>query len=56
MKKYEASHFCKMFPNTGKIKHLTEKVTAVASFTHIWIVVDTLFTELQRSTTLKVSH
>ena len=60
-KKYEAKHFLKMFPDRGQsfngLKHLTEKVTAVASLTHVWAVVDhTVPTPLQRSTKLKISH
>jgi len=38
-------------------KHLTEKVTAVASLTRVWVVVNhTMSTPLQRSTKLKISH
>ena len=38
-------------------KHLTEKVTAVASLTRVRVVVDhTMPTPLQRSTKLKISH
>jgi len=60
-KKYEANHFLKMFPDTGYsfnvLKHLTEKVTAVASLTRVRVVVDhTMATPLQRSTKLKISH
>ena len=39
------------------LKHLTEKVTAVASLTHARVVVDhTMLTPLRRSTKLKISH
>jgi len=50
-----------MFPDRGQsvsgLKHLTEKVTAVASLTRVRVVVDhTIPTLLQRSTKLKISH
>jgi len=59
--KYEANHFLKMFPDRGwsfnGLKHLTEKVTAVASLSLVRVVVDhTLPTPLQRSSKLKISH
>jgi len=39
------------------LKHLTEKVRAVASLTRVRVVVDhTMPTPLQRSTKLKTSH
>jgi len=39
------------------LKHLTEKVTAVASLTRVRVVVDhTMPTTLQRSIKLKTSH
>jgi len=61
MKKYEANHFLKIFPDTGYsfngLKHLTEKVTAVASLTRVRDVVDhTMLTLLQRSKKLEISH
>jgi len=38
-------------------KHLTEKVTAVASLTRVRVMIDhTMPTALQRSTKLKISH
>jgi len=59
-KKYEANHFLKMFADRwwsfNGLKHLAEKVTAVAS-TRVLVVVDhTMPTPLQRSTELKISH
>jgi len=50
-----------MFPDIGYsfngLKHLPEKVTAVASLTRVPVVVDdTMPTPLQRSTKLKISH
>jgi len=50
-----------MFPDRGLsfngLKHLTEKVTAVALLTRVWVVVDhTMPTPLHRSTKLKISH
>jgi len=50
-----------MFPDRGLsfngLKHLTEKVTAVASLTRVRVVVDhTMPAPLQRSTKLKISH
>jgi len=39
------------------LKHLTEKVAAVASLIRVWVAVDhTVPTPLQRSTMLKISH
>ena len=39
------------------LKHLMEKVIAVASLTRVWVVVDhTMPTPLQRSTELKTLH
>ena len=60
-KKYETNHFLKMFPDRrlsfNGLKHLTEKVIAVASLTRVWVVVDhTMPTPLQRSTKLKISQ
>ena len=51
----------KIFPDTGYsfngLKHLTEKVTAVASLTRVRDVVDhTMLTLLQRSKKLEISH
>jgi len=50
-----------MFPDGGQsfngLKHLMEKVTAVATLTRVRFVVDhTMLTLLQRSTKLKISH
>jgi len=50
-----------MFPDKGYsfngFKHLTEKVTAVASLSRVRVVIDhTMPTPLQRSTELKISH
>ena len=40
-KKYEANHFLKMFSDREQsfngLEHLTEKVTAVASLTRVWL-------------------
>jgi len=45
-----------MFSDRG-LKHLTEKVTAVASLTRVRVVVNhTMPAPLQRSTKLKISH
>ena len=61
-KKYdEANHFLKMFPDRGKsfngLKHLTEKVTAVASLTCVRVMVDhPMPIPLQRSIKLKISQ
>jgi len=41
----------------NKLKHLTEKVTVVASLTRVQVVVDhRMPTPLQRSTKLKIVH
>jgi len=44
--------FLRCFLNAGQsfggLKHLTEKMTAMASLTHIWVIVDhTLVTKLK---------
>jgi len=61
VKTYEANHFLEMFPDRGlsfnELKHLTEKLTAVASLTRVRVVIDhTMPTPLRRSTKLKISH
>jgi len=61
-KKYEANHYFSEDVSWQRIefsglKHLTEKVTAVASLTRVRVVVDhTMPIPLQRSTKLKISH
>jgi len=50
-----------MFPDRGwsfnGLKHLTDKVTAVASLTQVQVVVNhTMPTPLQRSKKLNISH
>jgi len=48
---------CFLEDSFNVLKHLKEKVTAAASFTHVWVVVNhTMPTPLQRSTKLKISH